>query len=447
MESSESFKEQLIRIAVPVALQSLLASSFSIVDKVMVGQLGEAAISGVGVGGQFASIYNFASGAILTAAGIFISQFIGQKNEKSLNQSYYGSLLAGIIVSVVFLVICLAFPAQISQMYIQDPEVITISDEYMRIYAFSFIPQIFVGMYSVFLRCINKASVPLYVMFGSVVLNTFLNACLIFGLFGLPKMGAAGVALASLISICVSWLVMYLLFRKYAKEACYDLHVDFAMSPSQRAQFFKVVIPLFFTELIWVLGENVYSAIYGHLGTSAFSAMQMAVTIIGLVMGALSGLSQAAGIMVGKALGKGDFDQAYAIAWKLIRTGLMGSCIFAVLCALMAPLYVQIYSVSQATKQTTILLLMIFACYTPIKTENMIITGGVIRAGGKTKYTLYLNAFGTWCIGVPLGILCASLHMPISWVYGILSIEEAVRLAIAFVILRRRSWMEKLKEA
>ena len=196
---------------------------------------------------------------------------------------------------------------------------------------------------------------------------------------------------------------------------------------------------------MWVLGENVYAAIYGNIGTDACAAMTMTGPVQGLMIGALSGLAQAAGIMIGKALGNGEYDEAYLDSKRLMEYGLAGSLILSVALVLLGKYYVLIYNVDTTVRAMAHQLLVVFAIVSPIEVQNMILGGGIIRSGGKTKYVMWIDVIGTWIFGVPLGLFTAFvLKLPIAYVYFILSQEELVRLIISLVIFRRKIWMDNL---
>lgn len=210
-------------------------------------------------------------------------------------------------------------------------------------------------------------------------------------------------------------------------------------------QYCGMLFPILANEFLWSVGENVYAAIYGNLGTDQCAAMTLTYSIQGLLIGALSGLAQAAGIIIGKELGKKEYDSAYHKSQKLIWYGFMGSDLLAVFLIFMKGFYVDIFNVEAAVKETARQILIIFAVISPIKVLNMILAGGILRSGGDTKIVMYIDIIGTWGIGVPLGLLAALvLKLPIPYVYFMLSLEELVRLIIALAIFMRKKWMKSI---
>ena len=211
-------------------------------------------------------------------------------------------------------------------------------------------------------------------------------------------------------------------------------------------QYLSMLLPILVCEFLWSLGENIYAAIYGHMGTEASAAMMLINPIQSLVIGALCGLSQAASVIIGKKLGSREYDDAYRDSWRLIRYGFIGSVILSVLVVLASPMYVEIYQVDAAVKLLTRRILTAYALVAPFKVLNMIAGGGIIRSGGKTNYVMFIDMIGTWVFGVPLGLLSAFVwKLPIPYVYFLLSLEECVRFAITVFILRGKRWMQSLE--
>lgn len=207
----------------------------------------------------------------------------------------------------------------------------------------------------------------------------------------------------------------------------------------------SVLLPLFVCEASWSLGENVYAAIYGRMGTAESAAMTLTAPIQGLVIGALCGLSQAAGVIVGKRLGGEDYDEAYHAAKRLMVYGAVGAAVLCTVVLLTSGAYVEIYRVSPTVKLMTRQILSVYAMAAPFKVLNMILGGGILRSGGRTAYVMGIDMLGTWAFGVPLGLLGAFVwRLPIAYVYLLLSLEECVRFAIFMAVFRRKRWMRRL---
>lgn len=439
MKKNDSFFKTVCSLAVPVTLQSMLQSSFSIVDQIMIGQLGSVSVAAVGLAGKFSSIYSVVISAIGAVAGIMIAQYLGQKNKYQVRRSFYTNLILGAVIAGLFMFFCVLFPERIMGLYTKDPATREEAGKYLAIVAGTFMPLAGATLLSTLFRCIEKARLPLYASIVSALLNTGLNYVLIFGKLGFSPMGARGAAVATLISQCANLVLMLLMFPKKNSVLKKPEQEETENAALNWKQYLSMLLPILACEVLWSLGENVYAGIYGHMGTKATAAMTLINPIQGLVIGALCGLSQAAGVIVGKKLGNGDYSDAYKASKKLIFYGAVGSLILSGLVVLTAGFYVQIYRVEEVVKQLTVQILCAYALIAPFKVLNMILGGGIIRSGGRTKYVMVIDIIGTWCFGVPLGFLAAFvLKLSIPYVYFILSLEECVRFAISVGVFRRK---------
>lgn len=455
MEKQKNFRRKVFKLAFPVTLQSLLQSSFSVIDQIMIGKLGSGSIAGIGLGGKFVSIYSVVLASIAAAAGIMISQYMGARDEKSVSRSFFVNLTFSVILAVLFLLLCILFPEMIMGVYTKDGTAKAFAADYICIYSMSFLPMAVSSIVTTMLRCMGAASLPLYASIFSLFINTGLNYMLIFGKWIFPAMGVRGAAFASVVSqlvLCVLLLVFFLrCMRKQKVKLMIKWHTGSDLEEESRQityrkQYIGILGPMLICEFLWSLGENVYAAVYGNMSTDACAAMTMTIPIQTLVIGALSGLSQASAILIGKSLGAKEYDRAYQESKKLMLYGIAGSVCLSLLLVVTSPLYVRIYQVDSSVRLITRNILIAFAIISPVKVLNMILGGGIIRSGGKTKYIMWVDFIGTWLFGVPLALLSAFVFkLQIAQVYFILSMEECVRLGISLVMFKKKIWMKSLK--
>lgn len=419
------------------------ASMWNMDGIVMIGQLGETCVAGVGLAGKFASMYSVVIAAVGAAAGIMISQYLGQKNSAEVRRSFFRNLLLGLGVAALFTAVCALFPGPVMRIYTKDDRTQQAATEYLTLISGTFLPKAGSTLLSIAFRCAEKPGLPLYAGIVSAVLNTGLNELLIFGRLGLPAMGAAGAAIATVIAQCVNFLLLLLASRQLAFLRAKE--VPHKAERLHWSRYLSVLLPLLFCEASWSLGENVYAAIYGRMGTAESAAMTLTAPIQGLVIGALCGLSQAAGVIVGKRLGGEDYDEAYQAAKRLMVYGAVGAAVLCTVVLLTNGAYVEIYRVSPTVKLMTRQILSVYAMAAPFKVLNMILGGGILRSGGRTAYVMGIDMLGTWAFGVPLGLLGAFVwRLPIAYVYLLLSLEECVRFAISMAVFRRKRWMRRL---
>lgn len=442
----ESFLASVIGIAVPVGLQSMLQSSFSMIDQLMVGQLGSTAVSAVEIAGRPAFVYSVVLGAVATIAGIMISQYLGMKDRRMADRSLSVNLTAATAMALLFTALCALFPGQIVGLYIKDdPAILAAGRTYLTCILWTYLPMGVSSILAVMVRCLDRAVWPLAAGITSAVVNTGLNYGLIFGHFGLPALGVTGAAVASVISQLVNMLLMLAIFYLVRLRGQKDFQFSLSLGSEGYRQYLIILLPILITELLWSLGQNVNTFIYGHLEQGDLAAMSMTGPIQGLFIGALSGVSQAAGILIGKRLGANEYKEAYQESKKLVWCGVVGSLILSALLIGLRWAYVPLYKVEPGVQDAAARLLFAFAVLAPVKVANMILGGGVVRSGGKTTYIMVIDIVGTWLVGVPLGLITAFLfHLPVEWVYFILSQEELVRLGMTLIVFRRKGWMNRL---
>ena len=439
--SDKSFIQKVLSISIPVALQSMLQSSFSMVDQIMVGQLGENSVAAVEIAGKPGFIYTFVIGAIGTITGIMISQYIGNHNREAEEKSICVNFLAMLITGLAFFLVLGFLRDEFAGMFTTEAQVIKESSGYLGIICWTFIPLGICNILGTALRCRDRSTWPLYIGIFSAQLNTALNYCLIFGNFGAPRLGVEGAAYASVISqAAAAFLFVLCFFRAYGR-----IYFSIRLGKAGYSQYFLMLLPIVLNEFFWSVGQSVNTYVYGHLGTNELAGMSLTGAVQGLTMGALGGLSQAAGILIGKRLGSNEYDEAYRESVKLCALGLTGSILFSLLLVLAREPYVQLFNVSDNVRRIGADILVAFAILTPVKVQNMILGGGIIRSGGKTKYVMLIDMMGTWLIGVPLALISGLyFRLPVVWVYFILSQEELARFIVSVIMFRSRKWMHTL---
>lgn len=440
------FLKKVLGIAVPVSLQSMLQSSFAMIDQMMVGQLGSTAVAAVEVASRPAFIYSVIAGAVASIAGIMISQYLGMNDDEMVDKSLSVNLGAVTVLAVIFTLLCTRLPRQIVGIYIGEEEgILKEGSDYLAHTAWTYCPMGISSILSVMIRCMEQAVWPLYAGIGAALVNTVLNYGLIFGRLGLPELGVSGAAIASVISQFLNFFVILAMFVRLRAGRKEGFHFSLSLGREEYRQYLVMLFPILINEFLWSVGQNVNTFIYGHLERGDLAAMSMTGPVQGLFVGALQGVSQAAGILMGKRLGAGEYERAYNESKKLMWYGLAASVFLSGILIGTRGFYVQLYQVETDVQRTSAGLLFMFALLAPVKVANMILGGGIIRSGGNTTYTMVIDIIGTWLVGVPLGLVTAFVfHLPVVWVYFILSQEEVVRLLISFVVFKKKKWIARI---
>lgn len=447
-QTKKTLLKSILTIAVPISLQSLFQSSLSVIDQIMVGQLGTESITSIGLGAKFPNFFMITLAAVGTSSSIMISQYCGAKNWDGVNKAFFSNGFFALAVMALFFLPSALFPRQIIGMYTADPIIVGMGADYLRITAIGYIPLLGTTMVSSLLRNTGYAKAPMLAGIVSVFVNTFLNYVLIFGNFGAPKLGVNGTAIATTVARFVEFFLLICFFFKVQSKAEYKISTPTKLSRNFLKQTLIIASPIILNEFLWGFGDTMYAVVYGHMGTEEMAAMTLTAPIQSLSVGLFTGISTAAAILVGNCLGREENGTACTLSRKFLQGGIVGSLAMGVLLCIFSNTYADLFRVPSSTKQITVMILYVFSALLFVKVTNMILAGGILRSGGVTKYTLYLDVLGTWCIGIPLGFLSAFVwHLPIAWVYFFISTEEIVRLVLGSRIFTAGKWMRKISAA
>ena len=411
----------------------------------MIGQLGESTVAAVSLGGRPGFILIYTLSGITAAASIFASQYEGAGDKSRHAQVMRSTIFGCLILTLPFFLASVFIPEALLKIFTSDAAVISSGISYLRICSLSYIPLIFIMACSAILRSTGKANIPMITGIVAVILNTGLNAVLIFGLLGFPAFGVEGAAVATVISYLIEAIILVIYMQKKSHGGNVVQAFKVRCPKDFIWAFFTTALPAIGNELLWAVGDAGYTAIYGRMGTEQLAAMTLTFPIQGLTVGFFSGLSAAAGIIIGSFLGGEKTERAYTASWDFFKLCIIGCVAMGVMIIVGSGLYVGFYNVSEEVRLLAKHLLVIFAFFLWVKVSNMVMLGGVLRSGGQTKYTLFLDVLGTWGIGIPLGIIAAFLlKLDIRLVYTIISIEEIVRLILGLARVKSKKWMKTL---
>ncbi len=443
---THSFQREVLKIAIPVTLQYVFQAFLSIINEFMVGQLGDISVAANGITNKYESLFTITITAVSAAATILISQYYGKKDKKGVSTSFFYTLSCGILIMILFISLSLIFPYKIMKIYTKDIAASETAAEYLKIIAISFIPYTFTSITSAMFRSAEKSNYPMYSSIISIILNLVANYLLIFGNFGLPKLELKGCAIAIVLSRFIECFILFILFFIWIKNNNGFITFKIKFQKSFIKKLIVILIPIIVTEFLWVLGNNVYMMIYGHLsdGVDAVSAMSITEPIQLISTNLLIGISTAASVIVGKKIGRNKYNEAYKASKRLILTIFIGALTISVIIILISDFYVNLFKVSDNIKLLTKDVLYAFSAFLLVKMLNMMIEN-IIRTGGNTTYTLVIDSIGTWIIGIPLGIVAAfALDLHLVYVYIFISVEEIARSIAASIIFKRKKWMQNI---
>lgn len=441
-ERKRSLRKEIVRLALPIALQQFMTALVGACDAIMLGKLSQDAMSAVSLATQVTFVFNLFMFAFMAGENMFVAQYYGKGDYTGISQVF--SLVTKICgcIAVVFLAGTLFFPEQLMRILTNEETLIVLGSEYLRVIGISYV---FSGIAQIFLAIMkNCGAVNMSTLINGVmvILNIALNAVFIFGLSGFPKMGIKGAALATVLATVVQflWSVGYVLCRIRA--------VKFSLRSCEKklfGRFWQKTVPLLINNLAWGIGFSMYSVIMGHLGTDAVAANGIANISKNLVVCFCLGLGNAGSIIVGNRLGADRLQEAKEAGETLTKTAIIAGIVSGLVLIALSPFITKMVDLTPTARGYLQKMLLISSYYIAGKSVNCMTIGGIFAAGGDSKFGMLCDSVTLWCIIVPLGCICAFiLKLPVMVVYFVLNLDEIIKLPVVYKHYKKYKWIKNL---
>ena len=415
----------MLSIAIPLTLQNLLFSSFTLIDTVMVGRLGDLSLASVGMAGKWSWFLNIVLFGCTSGAAVFIAQYFGAGDQKGIHRTYGLMSILSLFSGLLFMALALLMPQTIVGMFTKDPQAIKTASVYLRCIAVSYPFQALAKSAATLLQSTQRVVIPFIGAACSVTANIVLNALLIFGLCGFPALGVAGAAIASAIAVIVNATVIYTLgfARKTMLRAPLRDMLD--ISRAFVRDYVRIGAPAMFNETIWAMSILVYSAIFGHMSTEAYAAITVVKSIEDLSCVAVFGMCSACAVMIGSYVGQGKYEHAKACArYHIVLVTAMSVVIGAAL-IIGREAIMSLFGVSETVRADSMAVMMIYGAEMALRNIPLMLVVGTFRAGGDTKYGLIVDAISAYLIGIPLTAFAGLvLHLSVPATYAIMYFVE-----------------------
>ena len=444
-KKDKEFYIRLFVITLPIAMQSLITSSLNMLDTMMIGKIGELELASVGIANQYYFLYSLLANSIPIGSGVLIAQLWGKKDTLNIKRTLSRSLFYNIILTLGFMILGLSLPGKIMSIFSNDPAVINIGIDYLKIVVISYLFTSITFTFASGLRSIGNTKLPMWGSFIGLIVNGVLNAILIFGLFGAPKMGIKGAALATLIARIVEFIIV--VGAVYLKVDVLKLRFKdmLELSKSLSETLNKVTLPIFLNESCWAFGNITYTAIYASIGTSAAASIQICSTIMNLFMIVAFGLANAGVVIIGNEIGANREDEAISASKKISSLSVKISIVLAIVLALLAKPIVSFFNVSAEVKMAAQYILYIYALVMVFKVYNAVMIVGILRGGGDTTYGSILQGLTLWLIGIPLAAFATFvLKLPVYFVVMFATVEEVIKLLLMMRRFKSFKWIKNM---
>ncbi len=439
------FYLSLAVLALPIAMQDLIKFGLNMLDNVMVGSLSEVEISAVSMANQPFFIFALLVFGLTSGGTVLAAQYHGKGDIAAVRKVVNITFAYSLAASALFTAFTLFFPEFAISIFTPDPEVIRSGAEYLRIlgYAYPFYAATTVCI--MMLRSVQITLPTLLINIFAFFVNVFLNWVLIFGNLGAPVMGVRGAALATLIAR-VAEALLCLAYLRFART---PLKFRFSgltrLSRTLQRDFFRYSMPVTANEFIWGLGTACLSVVLGRLGTDAMAAASITSSVSSLMSVMLFGTSSAAGILIGRAVGSGDFAKARSNASSSLFVSVVLGVVICAAVLLLRDFIIGLYNITPDTAAIVRSFLTLTAFLLLFESVGLNVITGVLRGGGDTKFAMYADILSLWALALPLGALLAFVfEAPLFIIYLALRSDVFVRCAVCLYRIRGTKWIRNV---
>ena len=438
------FLKTIFRTAFPIAMQFFLASAVNLIDVVMIGSLGDAAVAASGGANQIFFLLNLMLFGINSGASVFLSQFWGTRDLRNVRRTMGMMYLLGSVAVTLFTLGAVLVPQFLVGFYVHEEPALSLGASYLRIVGISYPVTALSMILSMVCRCTGDVSLPTRASMLSIGLNVGGNALLIFGLCGFPALGLDGAAIATAIARTAECLFLVIAIYRRKLPGAASLRELFAFDRNFVTKYIKTAWPVLLNEILWSTGISLYSVAYGMLGTAALAAVQISNTAIQLVTVFTRGLSNACGIYIGRTVGAGDrekaIDYGYRFSILLPATGMVTCLVMIVV----HPLILMLYQITPETLALAKTLLILQSLQMILKSDSMVLVVGIFRAAGDTLFACLLDTGSVWLVGVPMAFLGVKLGLPLWGLSMLIFLDDIAKVTVGFVHLFKEKWVKNV---
>ena len=452
-----SFYKKVFALALPIALQSLITIGVNMLDNIMVGSLGDTALSATSLANSFISVFQIFCMGLGMGASVLVSRYWGMKlsadNEatsldasRALKQTVCLMLRLNVTLAAFFALVTLVMPGIIMRTYTDKEHIVAMGVSYFQ---YSVLTYFFVGIslvVTIVLRSVGQVLYPLVVSIVAFLVNLSANYILIFGKFGAQKLGVAGAALGTLIARIVECTLIMVYLLVFDTKICFRVKDFFMNTKSLLHEYIRISIPVLISDGILAIGTNSVAMVIGHLDEAFITANSITSVTQQLSTVVITGVSQAGAIVTGITLGEGDRDKTMHQGYQFFRLGLLLGGLSAAFIFLFSDEIIGIYKNITPEAMETAKSLMLAICVIIVcQGTNSIMTKGVLRGGGDTKILMLADNIFLWVLAIPLGILAGFyLKLPAFWIYVLLKSDQIFKTVWSFLRLRSGKWINKI---
>ncbi len=443
----KSFYQSLGRIAFPLALQNLISVGVAMTDTVMLGRLGETAISASSLANQLFFIFTFALFGLSGGLIVLSAQYWGKGDTVTISKVMGITLRFSLSVGFVFTFIGLVFPTQFMTLYTKDADVIAAGVRYLHFVAPSYLLSSVTVIYLAAMRSMENVRISMLTSCTSFIVNVILNVILISGLFGAPAMGVAGSALATLIARGVEFTIAVVYATMINKKFHFYFRHLFEWDKELFRNYFRYSGPVILNESLWGAGISMQAAILGNLGKYASAAANVVSVVQRLTTILIFGVCDSATVLLGKKIGSGDEEGAKTEAntFVLLSAGLGVFSSLLVVILGNAAVAAGVFTMTGITKGYVHIMFFGAAAFVFLQSISAMNIVGIMRAGGDTRAAMVIDVGTLWLVSLPVGLTVGYvLRLPPPYVYLCMSCDELLKVFICLIRYKKDKWLHNV---
>ncbi len=453
IKSGIPYYKRMLVIAIPIMIQNGITNFVSMLDNIMVGQVGTLEMTGVSIVNQLVFVFNLCIFGAMSGAGIFTAQFFGKKDEEGVKSTLQYKLVTSILLTAVGIAVFLLLGNLLISAYIQKDSapsdiaaVMGYGKSYLKIMLFGTLPFALSQAYASTLRETTDRVVPMIATVTAVFVNLILNYILIFGHFGAPEMGIEGAAIATVISRYVEFLILFVWAHSHKKKYPYikKLFTHTSITKQQVKKITLVSLPLLINEALWSAGMAFLTQCYSVRGLEVVAAANIVSTISNVFNVSFIAFGSAIGIILSQMLGAGNKEEARKASTRLLFFAVTVVLVIAAVMALFSDIFPQIYKTEDTVRSLASALILVAALFMPVHafTNACYFT---LRSGGKTVVTFLFDSGFVWLISVPVAfILSRFTQVPIVPLYAIVLSVDLIKCVLGYAFMKNGVWLNSV---
>ena len=443
-QKNKALYQKILFITLPIIVQNLLSAAVNSADVLMLNYVGQDSLSAGSLATQYSSIAFMAFYGIGSGVTMLCTQYFGKGDIKTIHKVEGIAMRFSLLIAGLMAVASICIPELLMRVFTTEEVLINLGAQYLRVAAPCFIFWAITEVYLAVLRSVGRVSICTAIEAVALISNVCLNAVLIFGLFGAPKLGIVGVALATTISRGLS-LVLCVVVSVCSKDVKLVIKPIFESHPQLLKDFMHMALPAIANDMVWNLAFTMYSVILGHLGSDAVAANSIVCVVRNLATVFCYAIASAAGIVVGQILGEDRIEDGKKAGHTMLRLSWITGILGGVVVWLLIPVAMEYAMLTDQALKYLKFMLYVNVYYVTGTAVNTTLIAGVFRAGGDSRFGLICDTIDMWVYAVPLGFLAAFvLKLPVEAVYFLLCTDEFVKWPWVFKRFYSYKWAKNI---